>query len=202
MNKGILLFLGVFLTFASAWLGLVFAPAAQLADLKPMANPRPYTELEWQGRQVYMAEGCVYCHTQQVRGGTYLSDIQRDMGPRRSHPQDYVHDSPVLLGTMRTGPDLTNVGVRLPDEKWHHIHLYNPQRLKRFSIMSPYRHLYAVRKIEGGPSPDALEFDSRWTAKDGRPPAGFEVVPTSRAKALAAYLISLDRTYDLEGTKP
>ena len=109
MKSAIVIFIGVFLTFAFAWVGLVLAPSAQLQGLQPQpvegtsdVSPRPYSGIELRGRQVYMANGCVYCHTQQIRGGAYLADGNRGWG-RRSHPRDYVHDYPVLFGTMRTG---------------------------------------------------------------------------------------------------
>jgi cytochrome c oxidase cbb3-type subunit 2 len=101
MNQGIWLFLGVFLTFASAWLGLVFFPNAQLKDLQAQrdeitgrVDPSPYSGEALRGRRVYVTEGCVYCHTQQVRGGDYNADLERGWGARRSHPRDYIHDVP------------------------------------------------------------------------------------------------------------
>jgi len=207
MNHGPLIFLGAFLTFASAWLGLVFFPNQQLKDLQPqavegsaMVNPRPYTARELAGRDVYVAEGCSYCHTQQVRGGEYNADLQRGWGPRRSDPQDYVHDNPVLLGTMRTGPDLVNVGARFTGEagtRWHYLHLFNPQRVSPGSTMAPFRFLFETRKVVGEPAADALRFPADWTAADGAPEAGHEVVPTDRARALVAYLAALDRTYEI-----
>lgn len=203
MNYGPILFIGVFLTFASAWLGLVFFPNQQLKDLQPVlvettntTLPRPYSGVEMQGRAVYMAEGCVYCHSQQVRGGDYLADTQRGWG-RRSVPRDYLYDNPVLMGTMRTGPDLMNIGARQPSADWHYKHLYNPQKTVPGSIMPPYGFLFQKRKLDGEPSADALEFDSSWTVEDGAPEPGYEVVPTDRGKALVAYLRSLDHTYEL-----
>ena len=211
MNYGVVIFLGVFLTFASAWLGLVFAPSVQLKDVQSQVvegttelNPRPYSAQEQAGRQVYQAEGCVYCHTQQLRGGQHQSDTQR-FGGRRSHPRDYIYDRPLLLGTMRTGPDLINIGSRQPSVQWHLSHLYNPQKVSPGSIMAPYRFLFEMRPIVGEPSVDALKFDSTWTLADGAPPPGQQLVATDRAKALVAYLKSLDRTYEIQppaGGKP
>jgi cytochrome c oxidase cbb3-type subunit 2 len=197
MNYGPTLFLGIFLAFASAWLGLVFFPSQQLGHLKPVtaegetvANPRPYSGLELRGRQVYQANGCVYCHSQQVRGGEYNADLQRGWGPRRTVPQDYVNDDPVLLGTMRTGPDLVNVGARLTDDQWHYRHLYDPVLTSPGSIMPPHRFLFEKRKIAGQKSLDAVDIPGV--------EAGYEIVPSDDAKALVAYLKSLDRTYDLK----
>lgn len=201
MNYGPWLFFGAFLTFAFAWIGLVFMPNQQLKDLQATAlvgtavtNPRPYSGIEQDGRDVYRTEGCVYCHSQQVRGGQYNNDIERGWGMRRSHPQDYIFDRPVLLGTSRTGPDLANIGARQPSADWHLKHLYNPQLISPGSIMAPFRHLFERRQIVGQPSPDALKFSN---AKSDLPD-GWEIVPTYRARALAAYLKSLDHSYPIE----
>ncbi len=65
------------------------------------------------GREVYIANGCLYCHSQQVRDNIWSTDEARGWG-RPSVSGDYYYDNPHLLGTMRTGPDLINVGVRQP----------------------------------------------------------------------------------------
>src|SRR3546814_11471675 len=82
----------------------------------------PYTTL-FRSRAQYVANGCVYCHSQQPRSsGQTLADQARGWG-RPSTPGDYAYDAPQLLGTMRTGPDLLNVGVRLPSRDWQLTHL-------------------------------------------------------------------------------
>ena len=91
-----------------------------------------------------------------------------------------------MPGSQRVGPDLADVGTRLPDAHWHLLNLYAPQLQVKGSIMPPYRFLFEQRKAEGRPSPDALVLPG-----DLAPPKGYEVVPTQAAKALAAYLISL-----------
>lgn len=166
MNFGPLLFLGIFLTFASAWIGLVFMPSATLRHVKATvaegatsANPQPYTGIQQHGRTVYQREGCVYCHTQQVRGGQYNNDLERGWGARRSHPQDYIYDYPVLLGTMRTGPDLVNIGARQNNDNWHHAHLYDPQLLTPGSLMAPFRYLYNIVPIGSVPATNAVQFN-------------------------------------------
>lgn len=111
------------------------------------------------------------------------ADIARGWGVRQTVAQDYLFDNPVSLGSQRVGPDLANVGARR-DEDWNLLHLYNPRVEIKNSTMPPFRFLFEQRKIRGGkPSPDALQVDSV--------PAGFEIVPTTEAKALAAYLMSL-----------
>ncbi len=114
------------------------------------------------------------------------SDMERGWGRRRTVAQDFVYNSVVQPGVRRMGPDLANVGNRLPDPKWHLLHLYTPQTAVKDSTMPPYRFLFEQRKIGRAPSPDALSLPEELS-----PPAGFEIVPTEEAKALAAYLVSL-----------
>ncbi|MCZ7648790.1 MAG: cbb3-type cytochrome c oxidase subunit II [Planctomycetota bacterium] len=200
MNYATWIFLGVFLTFAAAWLGLVFFPHEQLSGLRAQKDadsgqvfPPPYSGEALYGRSVYVREGCWYCHTQQVRGGDYNADLARGWGARRSDPRDYVHDAPHVLGSMRTGPDLANIGARQPSDKWHYLHLYDPQLTSKGSVMPPYRFLFELRKIVGQPSPEALELEGA-----ASPAEGYEVVPSREARALVAYLKSLDRSYEFK----
>jgi cbb3-type cytochrome oxidase cytochrome c subunit len=130
------------------------------------------------------------------------ADISRGWGIRRSVAADYLYDYPVQLGSLRAGPDLSNIGARDPDTNWQLVHLYAPQALVKGSAMPPFRFLFEVRKINPGdvPSPDALKFP-----KDFAPPAGCEVVPKTEAKQLAAYLLSLRQDaplYEAPFTKP
>jgi hypothetical protein len=249
-----------------------------------------------------------------VRADYAASDIERKWGQRRSAPRDYIFDRPVLLGTMRMGPDLANVGHRAPsdDEKapapgstnstasgapapaanagaapaqsaaapgvppppaappapaaqapsgapqtpgsqsaepppsgqsgpvaavpagpggapspaaatsaqtadtaiapnttgasmneplqysaaWHHRHLYRPRSLTTWSTMPSFRYLYEKHKITGEPSADALRLGGPDAPQDG-----WEIVPSYDAKALVAYLMSLDQSHDLKEVK-
>ena len=203
MNYGPTIFLGVLLTFVSAWLGLIFAPYVQLGQLKASkdettgeSNPKPFTGLAAKGREVYRANGCVYCHSQQIRPEGFGSDIERGWGPRRSVPRDYIYDRPHLLGSMRTGPDLFNIGARQPDANWHHLHLYDPQFMSPGSTMAPFAFLYETRKIVGQASTRALKLPKGLTVEPG-----YEIVPTEEAEALVAYLKALDHTYPLPETE-
>ena len=122
----------------------------------------------------------------EVRVAPVGPDIARGWGLRRSVAADYLFDSPPLLGSQRVGPDLANVGLRLPDANWHLVHLYNPRAEVKGSAMPPYRFLFTTRKVGRAPSPDALVFPAGFAPK-----AGYEVVPTDAARALVAYLQSL-----------
>jgi len=120
--KGITaLFLGIFGTFAFSWAGLVLIPNYQIGHLDPQVDeegndpyPMPKSGMADRGRQIYAANGCVYCHSQQVRADYASSDIERKWGDRRSAPRDYLFERPVVLGKMRGGPDLSNIGKRAP----------------------------------------------------------------------------------------
>lgn len=199
MNRIPLLFIGVFATFLSSWLGLVMAPHFQFGGLKEHLNeddntylPPPRTGLAERGARVYAANGCVYCHSQQVRPQHQGSDIARGWGARRTVARDYINDRPHFMGTMRTGPDLSNIGQRQKDEAWHHRHLYDARNTSKGSIMPPFRYLYKTQRIVGAPTPDALQLEGKQA-----PPQGFEIVPSDDARALVAYLMSLDRSYAL-----
>jgi cytochrome c oxidase cbb3-type subunit II len=193
MNHGPLLFLGIFFTLAFSWFGLVTVPQLQFGGLTQVTieeTGRAYPERRFgaaeEGRLVYLAQGCIYCHSQQVRPAGFGADLDRGWGRRRSVSRDYIHDQPVLLGTMRTGPDLTNIGLRQPSEDWHLSHLYDPQTTSAGSTMPPYRYLFEQRRIQGDPSPNALKLPIGF-----QPPEGYEIVPTAQASALIAYLLSL-----------
>ena len=91
-----------------------------------------------------------------------------------------------MPGSQRVGPDLANVGARLPDANWHLRHLYAPRLEVKGSTMPSYRFLFEKRKIGHLPSPEALALPDALA-----PGAGYEIVPTPSAKALAVYLINL-----------
>lgn len=119
------------------------------------------------------------------------SDIARGWGMRQSVAEDFLHDNPVQLGSLRAGPDLANIGARA-DANWQLLHLYAPKSVVKGSTMPPFRYLFEVRKIGREPSPDALKLPPEFA-----PAAGYEVVPKSEARELAAYLLSLRATVPL-----
>ena len=115
------LFIGIFGTFAFSWVGLTVIPNWQIGSLNPQSDeegtdiyPRPQSGMFQRGAHVYAANGCVYCHSQQIRADYIADDIDRKWGDRRSAPRDYIFQRPVFLGKMRMGQDLANIGARAP----------------------------------------------------------------------------------------
>jgi cytochrome c oxidase cbb3-type subunit 2 len=130
--KGLIpLFIGLFGTFTFSWVGLTVIPNMQIGALNPQSDeegtdiyPMPQSGMVQLGRQVYAANGCIYCHSRQLRPDYASADLDRarDAGPsprpkwgeRRSAPRDYVFDQPVLLGEERMGPDLADLAKAAP----------------------------------------------------------------------------------------
>jgi cbb3-type cytochrome oxidase cytochrome c subunit len=248
MKNGFVIFLVVFAVLVTSWGIFVLEPQLQLggakqvavlnsSDIYPLNRPGEAN----QGLQIYRANGCAACHTEQVQqtgvacevvltaagknpsavsnlvstlklrglteeeaenaagkitaaGGkteTHIIatgvDISRGWGLRHSVAEDFLYDNPVQLGSLRVGPDLADVGRRLPDANWQLLHLYAPGSIVKDSAMPPFRYLFEVKKKVGDEfSPDALNLP-----KEFAPPAGFEVVPKPEAKQVVAYLLSL-----------
>src|SRR5438874_2758517 len=118
------LFLGIFGTFAFSWVGLTVIPNWQIGQLKPQSDeegtdiyPQPQSGMFERGARVYAANGCIYCHSQQVRADYAAADIERKWGNRRSAPRDYIFEQPVFVGKMRMGQDIANIGARAPAEQ-------------------------------------------------------------------------------------
>ncbi|WP_440997887.1 cbb3-type cytochrome c oxidase subunit II [Arhodomonas sp. SL1] len=189
MRNTLAIMAGAALILMLSMLFLVLMPYLQIQGAEPADELQPYTEAEQRGRAVYIAEGCIYCHSQQPRDGAFsAADRERGWG-RPSVPADYAYDQPHLLGTMRTGPDLLNVGARLPSDDWHLVHLYNPRAVVADSIMPPYRYLFETVDTP-------VDGERVVSLPEGLGPSGGrEVVATRRALDLVAYLQALDRTY-------
>lgn len=166
---------------------LVVLPYLLVGDTKAAAGLKPYTSAQQRGRDQYISHGCVYCHSQQPRAKEFAPDAQRGWG-RPSVAGDYAYDSPHLLGTMRTGPDLMNIGVRQPSEQWHLGHLFQPRAYVPGSIMPGYPYLFEFK-------PAAETGDVLVSLPPGYAPAGLQVVARQEALDLVAYLKSLDRSY-------
>lgn len=190
MTKTWLLMIGAFATVAFATIVLVVIPQTMLMHVTPAKELRPYSATEARGRDVYVANGCVYCHSQQIRDPAFTPDVDRGWGTRATVPADYAYDRPHLLGTSRTGPDLINVGQRLPDANWHLIHLYDPRAVTPWSIMPAFHFLFETKN-----SRDVRPGDRVVPVTGSRAPAGMVVVAKPDAVALVAYLLSLKREY-------
>ncbi len=187
MDSEIKLAAGAMVALSVATAALVVMPYIQVRDIKPLPDLKPYTSEQLRGRNVYIANGCVYCHTQQPRDRNFGPDAERGWG-RASVPADYVYDRPHLLGSMRTGPDLLNIGKRQPSKDWHLGHLYQPRAYVPGSIMPSYPYLFYLKDA-------AEEGEQVLNLPPGYAPAGKVVVPTPGALDLVKYLQALDRTY-------
>jgi cytochrome c oxidase cbb3-type subunit 2 len=115
--------------------------SAQVND--PSPGVEPYGALELAGRDVYIAEGCYGCHSQQIR--PFRAETERY--GHYSLAGESVYDHPFQFGSKRTGPDLARVGGRYPDE-WHRVHMINPRDVVPESNMPGYPWL-AERQVNG-----------------------------------------------------
>jgi cytochrome c oxidase cbb3-type subunit II len=200
----------LFIVFLFTWFGLVVFPWLELGHLPPIQEEGSTDITPWDasgaahaGERVYAANGCVYCHTQQVRPDSSGADIIRGWGTakdedgkevtRRSYPRDYIWQGQTFLGTSREGADLSNVAQRFPTAAGLYSYLYDPYPVNSHSSMPAYRFLFVTQKISGQPSQDALVLPEA-----DAPPAGYEIVPTAKAKSLVAYLLSLKKGYHLK----
>nr|WP_325558834.1 cytochrome-c oxidase, cbb3-type subunit I [Pedobacter sp.] len=106
------------------------------SNIPTIASVKPYSPLELQGRDVYIREGCVNCHSQMIR--PFRSETERY--GEYSKAGEFVYDHPFLWGSKRTGPDLQRIGGKYSDS-WHYNHLLDPQTMSPGSIMPPYEWL-------------------------------------------------------------
>jgi len=112
-------------------------PSLIVDDYIPqITSVKPYTPLELEGRDLYIREGCVGCHSQMIR--PFRSEVERY--GEYSKAGEYVYDHPFLWGSKRTGPDLFRIGGKYSDN-WHLNHFYDPQTTSAGSIMPSYRWL-------------------------------------------------------------
>ena len=123
----------------------------QKATTEPVAGLKPYTALQLEGRDLYIREGCVSCHSQMVR--PFRAETERY--GHYSVAGESVYDHPFLWGSKRTGPDLARVGGRYSDD-WHRAHLYNPRNVVPESKMPAYPWL-VENKLDGKNTAKKLE---------------------------------------------
>ncbi|SEH66835.1 cytochrome c oxidase cbb3-type subunit I/II [Paenimyroides aquimaris] len=113
------------------------------SNIPTIASVKPYTPLELEGRDLYVREGCVGCHSQMVR--PFRSEVERY--GEYSKSGEYVYDHPFLWGSKRTGPDLHRLGAKYSDN-WHFNHMYDPQSTSPGSIMPGYKWLFANKALD------------------------------------------------------
>ncbi len=106
------------------------------SNIPTITSVKPYTPLELEGRDLYIREGCVGCHSQMVR--PFRSEVERY--GEYAKAGEFVYDHPFLWGSKRTGPDLLRIGGKYSDS-WHLNHMYDPQSTSSGSIMPAYQWL-------------------------------------------------------------
>ncbi len=131
-NLGLLIVL-IVLTVAFGGLVEIVPLYFQKSTTEPVAGLKPYSALQLAGRDIYIREGCVGCHSQMVR--PFRAETERY--GHYSVAGEFVYDYPFLWGSKRTGPDLHRVGGRYSDE-WHRVHLNNPRDVVPESNMPAY----------------------------------------------------------------
>lgn len=194
MDNEVKLAAGAMVALGVATAALVVMPYIEVRDIKPLPGLKPYTSAQLRGREVYIANGCAYCHTQQPRDRNFGPDFARGWG-RASVPADYVYDRPHLLGSMRTGPDLFNIGARQPSKDWHLGHLYQPRAYVPGSIMPAYPYLFELKAA-------AEEGEEVLKLPPGYGPAIGVVVPRPEALDLVKYMQGLDHSYPVLPPEP
>lgn len=180
-------------TFLFVFLTLYIAVIPALENQK-INRPLPrqakmLTKDEKAGKMVYIENGCVACHTQQVRN----VEMDNVFGKRPSIPADYAinrrtdfwRNTANLMGTQRTGPDLTNIGERQPSAEWHLIHLYQPRAAVEASIMPAYPWLFIERDYLQ-PGDVEVKVPEKFLKNKNK-----KIVATPKALQLVAYLKSL-----------
>ena len=199
MKNNLLFFIALFGALALSFGALVLGPLRQFGQLdayfdagEGAAFPARAPGLAARGLLVYQDLGCAACHTQQVRRPGFGNDQERGWGERQSVARDYIYQTWVQLGQTRIGPDLTNFGERAAkaeiDQDKLFLNLYAGQ-----GGMPAYPFLFETRRVVGQPAKQVLPVKSR---------PGFEVVPTHRAEALAAYLFSLNAGFTYPEAQP
>ena len=166
----------------------------------PLPGYEPLTQEAYLGKKSFIANGCVACHTQQVRN----VDMDNVWGSRPGIPADYAGISRIdfwtntatLMGTERTGPDLTNIGLRQPSLAWNLLHLYQPRAVVEKSIMPAYPWLFELKNELGEKDVEVVVPDAYRKGISGR------IVATQEALQLVAYLQSLKQTPLPDGKLP
>lgn len=172
-------------------------------DLKGVVYPAATVGSKTRGQEVYAHSGCAQCHTQIIRpsfigvdqfkkgwGGDQESKSMVET--RESNAYDYLGEDFAMIGQRRIGPDLANAGYRFKGAAEIHAMLYAPRANHSWSNHPTFNSLYDVVDIESEVRSDALKLPSSVSIPEGK-----QVVPTSDAKALAEYILSLKRDLPL-----
>lgn len=166
----------------------------------PLPGYEPLSQEAYLGKKVFIDNGCVACHTQQVRN----VEMDNIWGNRPGIPADYAGisrtdfwtNTATLMGTERTGPDLTNIGSRQPSLAWNLLHLYQPRAVVEKSIMPAYPWLFEIKSELGEKDVEVIVPDEYKKGISGR------IVATQEALNLVAYLQSLKQTPLPDGKLP
>lgn len=145
------LFLSAIGLFLFLTIIVAIIPAANnVKNNAPLRDAEPLSGDALKGKAVYVANGCVACHTQQVRN----IEMDKVWGSRPSIAADYAYlkrtdvwrNTATLMGTERTGPDLTSIGSRQPSLDWHLVHMFNPRIVVKESIMPAYPWMFEIKE--------------------------------------------------------
>ena len=186
----------LFLTYV-----VVIMPAFQnQQNNAPLPGTTPLTGDAMAGKLVYISEGCVGCHSQQVRN----VEMDKMFGARPGMAADYANigrtsiwqNTATLMGTERTGPDLTDVGNRQPSKDWNLMHLYNPRSVVPQSIMPAYEWLLEIKE-----RPAKTDVIVNMPAQFLHGKTG-KLVAAKEALQLVAYIQSLKQAPLPDNTKP
>jgi cytochrome c oxidase cbb3-type subunit 2 len=199
LNNHRLLFSASTILFLGLSIVVAILPALDnQANNAPLPDATPLEGSAEAGKQVYIANGCVGCHTQQVRA----ADMDKMWGKRPGIPADYAmntrmdvwRNTATLMGTERTGPDLTNIGIRQPSKDWHLLHLFNPRAVVGKSIMPAYPWMFE-EKPRAYAGDVVVNVPAEWKRDSNN-----VVVATQEALNLVDYLLSLQQTPLPDGT--
>ena len=169
-----------FFGYAALTYLIAVGPAFEIQKTTPLAGMPALSPEAARGRALYLAEGCGFCHTQFVRD----LPMDRPYG-RPSLAEDYALESPPLLGTQRTGPDLANVAARQSSDAWHLLHLYNPRSVVPQSVMPGYPWYFEIKE-KAEPGDVVVPVPGSFVPTPNR-----VVVARREAQDLVAYLLSL-----------
>lgn len=166
----------------------------------PLPGYEPLSQEAYLGKKVFIANGCVACHTQQVRN----VEMDNIWGNRPGIPADYAGisrtdfwtNTATLMGTERTGPDLTNIGSRQPSLAWNLLHLFQPRAVVEKSIMPAYPWLFEIKKELTEGDVEVIVPDEYRKGITGK------IIAKKDALNLVAYLQSLKQTPLPDGKTP